>query len=105
MLGRDAILGFKDDQIGRVEVAELGGEVCIARLTVAEMDKISKLDGSNPASVEVVILGACDEDGTRLFSEKDRLSLAKLPATVIGIISKAVLDHNGMGQQAAAKND
>jgi len=104
MLSRDAILGHKDDRIGKVEVPEMGGEVCVASLTVAEMDRLSKLDGSNPASVEVVILGACDENGDRLFTEKDRLALAKLPASVIGLISKAVLDHNGMGKQEEAKN-
>lgn len=107
MLSRDAILGFKDQNIGKVEVPELGGEVCIASLTVAEMDKLAKLDGSHPASVEVTIMGACDEKGERLFKDTDRLALGKLPASVVAVISKAVLEHNGLGAKAdeTAKND
>ena len=100
MLSRDAILGFKDDRIGKVDIPELGGEVCIASFNVAEMDRIARLDGSTPASVECVILGACDEDGKRLFTDKDREALKKLPARVVSDLAKAIFAHNGLGAEA-----
>lgn len=104
MLSRDAFLGFKDDRIGRVDVPELGGEVCVATLTVAETDRITKLDEKLSPNVELVILGVCDEDGKRLFSEKDRDALRKLPNDVIGTVAKAIMAHNGYGAADEAKN-
>ena len=96
-LNREAILGFKDNRISRVDVPELGGEVCIATLTVAEADKIRVLGENDvPAVVGLVILGACDENGKRLFSAKDEAALAKLPADALAKIANAVLKHNGM---------
>lgn len=103
-LSRDQLLGFNDDRIGRVDVPELGGEVCVATLTVAETDKISNLDPKASANVELMILGACDEDGKRLFTEKDRDSLRKLPNDVVKTIAKAVMAHNGYNAGEEAKN-
>jgi hypothetical protein len=101
MLSRDAILGFKDTRIGRIDVPELGGEVCIASLTAQEADQIRKLgEDGTPASVGVVILGACDETGARLFTDKDKPALAKLPASVMGRIGNAILKHNGLTGEA-----
>lgn len=106
MLDRKAILGFKDDRIEPIEVPELGGRVCIARLSAAEADKISKLPEDCPASVGIAILGLCDEAGERLFTEKDRDALGKLPATAMTKIANAILNLSGRGPDAAdeAKN-
>lgn len=107
MLTRDAILGFKDDRIGRVEVPELGGEVCIASLTAAEADKIRTLgEDGVPMSVGVVILGACDKNGKRLFTMKDAARVGELPASAVGRIAQAILRHNKLGgeDQEEAKN-
>lgn len=104
-LSREAILGHKDDRIGRIDVAEMGGEVCVASLTVAEADRIRTLgDAKIPAVVGLVILGACDADGARLFTDKDADALAKLPASALGKIANAVLSHNGLAGDDA-KND
>lgn len=106
MLTREAILGHVDKRIERVQVEEMGGEVCVASLTVAEMDQITKLSETLPTSVEVVIIGACDETGKRLFTVNDRAKLASLPATAMATIAKAVLEHNGLAARSAeeAKN-
>lgn len=106
-LSRDAILKHVDTRIVRVDVPEMGGEVCVASLTVAEADRIRTLgEGNVPAVVGVVILGACDDDGKRLFTDKDAEALGKLPASALGRISSAVLDHNGLSAKAPeeAKN-
>lgn len=106
MLSRDAILGFKDDRFGTIDIPELGGAVGIASFTVAEMDKIARLDGSTPASVEAVILGVCDDEGKRLFKPTDREKLMALPSRVIGELAKAIFAHNGLaGDAETPKND
>lgn len=107
MLNRDAILGHKDTRIQKVLVEEFGGEVCIAALTAAEADRLRQAGESPlPFTVQVVILGACDEDGQRLFSDKDGAALAKLPASALGRIAQAILRHNALTEdsQDAAKN-
>lgn len=102
MLDRKAILGFKDDRIGRVDVPEMGGEVCVASLTVAEADKIRTLGQTDvPFTVQVVILGACDDKGGRLFTDADVEALCALPASAMTKIGNAVLDHNGLGGDEA----
>lgn len=107
MLSRDTILGFKDNRVETVEVPELGGEIGVAAFTAAEADTIRTLgEDGIPMSVGVVILGACDADGKRLFTSKDKDALAKLPATVVGKIANAILEHNGLTAKAQeeAKN-
>jgi hypothetical protein len=108
-LGREAILGFKDNRIGRVDVSEMGGSVCIASLTVGEADRIRTLgDDGVPAVVGLVILGACDENGKRLFTAKDESALTKLPADALTKIANMVLKHNGMAggdDSEEVKND
>lgn len=106
MLTREAFLGHVDNRIGRVDVPELGGEVCLAGFTVAEADSFRKLDPESSAVVALVVMGVCDEKGKRLFTEKDYDALAKLPAAALGRIASAVLEHNGLGKSAVdeAKN-
>ena len=100
-LSRAAILGHVDTRIGRVDVPEMGGEVCVASLTVAEADKIRTLGGDVPAVVGLVIMGACDDKGVRLFSDADAEALGKLPASALGKVANAVLAHNGLAEDDA----
>lgn len=106
-LDRKAFLGFRDDRIGRVTVEEMGGEVCVASLTVAEADKIRTLgDDGVPSAVRLAILGACDDKGIRLFTEDDIPMLMALPASVLGTVASAILKHNGLARDSSdeAKN-
>ncbi len=105
-VSRSAILDYEDTNIGRVEVVEFGGEVCLATLTAEEADFIRRLPDDVPANVSIVILGACDEDGKRLFTTKDAGVLKKKPSKALTTIANAVLRHNGLLAEAAdeAKN-
>ena len=108
VLGRELILAHRDARIGRVKVAEMQGEICVASLTAGEADKLARLDGEKyPATVGVVILGACDDQGVRLFSDADAAALTALPASAMKKIADAVMEHNGLSGEAAAelKND
>lgn len=106
-LSRKAILDFKDTNIGRVEVPEFGGEVCIATLSAIEADKIRDLPENVPNNVSIVILGACDESGERLFTYKDAEALGNKPSKALTTIGNAILRHNGLiaEVQEEVKND
>lgn len=107
MLSRDQILGFKDKAIGELDEPELGGKVGLARFSAEESDRLfKKLDDSCPHNVAVIVVGICDKDGNRLFTDDDKAALGKLPATVATRIANAILEHNGLGAQAPeeAKN-
>lgn len=105
-VSRSAILAYEDTNIGRVEVKEFGGEVCVATLTAEEADQIRKLPENVPSNVSLVILGACDEKGGRLFTADDAGALGKKPSKALTTIANAVLRHNGLLAEAAeeAKN-
>lgn len=99
-LSREAILRHVDKRIGKVEVEEFGGEVCVASLTVAEADRIRTISDSDvPASVVITILGACGGDGVRLFTDADIDALKAMPASAISKIANAVLKHNGLVEE------
>ncbi len=107
-LSRDQILKHVDTRIGKVDVPEMGGEVCVASLTVAEADQIRSLgEDGVPAGVKIAILCACDDKGARLFTADDTDALKALPASAIGTIATAALKHNGLHTEASdeAKND
>jgi hypothetical protein len=105
-LSRDAILGCNTTDVSKVSVKEFGGDVCVATLTAAEADRIKEA-GSNgmPSNVFLVILGACDDKGVRLFTDADAEILAKKPARALTRIANKVLQHNGMtDDEGEAKN-
>lgn len=109
MLSREAILGHKDTNIGRVEVAEFGGEVCVALFSAMEADRFRSAIGSEvgmPINVLLTILGACDEKGKRLFTDADADALGALPSKAVTAIANKVLEHNGLTGDAVeeAKN-
>lgn len=105
-VSRDTILCYEDKNIGRVEVVEFGGEVCLATLTAEEADFIRRLPEDVPSNVSVVILGACDEGGKRLFTTADADALKRKPSKALTTIANAILRHNGLIADAAdeAKN-
>ncbi len=105
-VSRDAILAFEDKNVGRVEVKEFGGEVCVATLTAEEADHIRKLPENVPSNVSLVILGACDEKAKRLFTTADVDVLKTKPSKALTTIANAVLRHNGLLAESAdeAKN-
>jgi hypothetical protein len=106
-LSREDFLKHVDKRIGRVDVPEMGGEVCVASLTVAEADQIRGLgEDGIPAGLKIAILCVCDESGKRLFTMDDVEALKAMPATAIGAIATAALKHNGLNGDSSeeAKN-
>jgi len=105
-VSREAILGFKDKNIGKVKVKEFGGDICVATLSAIEADAIRNLPEGIPSNVSVVILGACDESGERLFTLDDAAELGKKPSKHLTTIANAILKHNGLLAEMAdeAKN-
>ena len=95
-VSRKSILDYEDTNIGRVEVKEFGGEVCVATLSAEEADQIRKLPEDVPANVSIAILGACDEKGERLFTVADTAALKRKPSKALTTIANAVLKHNGL---------
>jgi len=103
-LSRDDFLKHVDKRIGRVDVPEMGGEVCVASLTVAEADQFRGLgEDGIPASLKIAILCVCDEAGTRLFTMADVDVLKAMPVTAIGAIATAALKHNGLHGSSGEK--
>lgn len=109
MLSREAILGHKDTNIGRVSVEEFGGEVCVAMFSAMEADRFRASIGEAgiPMNVLLVILGACDDKGVRLFSMEDAKALGEQNSKALTTIANKVLEHNGLTGDAVeeAKND
>ena len=104
-LTRDRILGYVAKPKGSVDVAEFGGKVFIAELTVDEADQFRTLgEDGVPANVRLAVMGACDEKGARLFTEEDVPALRRLPAAAMTTIGNAVLRFNaassGAGEEA-----
>jgi hypothetical protein len=100
-VSRKALLDFKDTDFGSVTVAELGGDVRIATLTALEADRIREMPEGIPSNVFITILGACDDDGERLFNDKDAPALGKKPSRMLTTIANAVLRHNGLLAESA----
>lgn len=95
LLKRDDILNINDLPFEDVEVPEWGGVVRIRALTAAERDKFeasivvrkgnkTELNPENMRA-KLVALAAIDEEGNRLFTEKD--------VEVLGRKSAAALDR------------
>lgn len=96
-LSKKDLFAFKDPRIGVVDLPELGGSIHIAMLTVAEADRLRNLGDDSSANTEIVILGACDEGGTRMFTEADRVAVMKMPADIVRDMARAIMRHNGFG--------
>jgi hypothetical protein len=94
--GKD-ILDADDILIEKVPVPEWGGSVCVKGMTGQERDKyegdiIKSSAGKKPGSAEYNLenmraklcsMTACDEDGKRLFSERDVRKLGAKSASAL----------------------
>jgi hypothetical protein len=93
-LSREDILGAQDLKTEDVEVPEWGGTVRVRSLTGAERDAYEagivqlRGDGSRTftlqnARARLVSLAVCNENGERLFSDKDIAELGKKSAAAL----------------------
>lgn len=106
MLNRDQILEADDLTRECVEVPEWGGEVFVATMTGEARDaweqSLVVADGGKArASMEnirarLVVATACDENGNRLFTEKDIPALGRKSAGALERICRVAQRLNGL---------
>ena len=104
ILARDAILSVVDYKIKQVEVPEWNGSVCIRVLNGHEREKLETLMAKFEKDKErneyyggiLLSLSICDEDGNRLFTEKDVDALAKKSGNALSRIIKEVMEINNL---------
>jgi hypothetical protein len=86
MLTREQILASKP-KVKKIEVKELGGEIYIRQLTAKDQDEMERnhlKDGRyDYPRVLNAIYAICDENGERMFSEKDFDEVAQIPGKAL----------------------
>lgn len=127
LLGRAQIDGAVDRKFEDVDVPEWGGQVRIMELTAADRGYIEagsivaqgqsatlKVESLKTYRDKLVAFGLVDEQGNRLYSNKDITELSKKSGKVIERLAAKVQELSGMGKYAikdaegnseAAQND
>lgn len=104
-LNKDQILSVKDLPLEEVEVPEWGGSVLVRGMNGTERDsfEISMIDQKQKGkmNLENVRAKLCamtivDEEGNRIFSEKDIEALAKKSASALGRVFVVAQRLSGM---------
>ncbi len=106
LLTRDAILQAQDLPAEQVPVPEWGGEVLVRGLTGAERDNfeqsIAEQKGKNVkmnlqnVRAKLVALTVVDEDGNRLFSDKDAEVLGRKSAVALNRVFEVAQKLSGL---------
>lgn len=110
MLTKEQILQAQDLEYRDEEVPKWGGSVRLWQLTVADRDafeeSISKLKPSGQAEIirenfRAKLVARClgDEDGNRLFSDKEIMQLGKKSAKVVDRLFVICQQINGMSEE------
>lgn len=109
-LNREQIIAAVDVERELVPVLEWGGEVWVKGLTGTERDafetSIVQQRGQNTRintenmRAKLAALTICDENGTRLFSEKDVATLGKKSATALNRVFVVAQRLSGIGAEA-----
>ena len=106
LLTRDAILQAQDLPTEQVSVPEWGGEVLVRGLTGADRDdfeqSIAEQKGKNVkmnlrnVRAKLVALTVVDEDGNRLFSDKDAEVLGRKSAVALNRVFEVAQKLSGL---------
>jgi len=110
MLTKEQILSAQDLEYQDVDVAEWGGNIRLWQLTVGDRDafeeSISKLTASGKAEIirenfRSKLVARClgDEQGNRLFSDKEIAQLARKSAKVVDKLFMKCQEINGMSEE------
>lgn len=90
-----------------VDVPELGGEVLIRVVSLAEMSEVQRSPMNGKAETDAIklypklIAMACvNEDGTPLFVGEDVKLLGTLPWHATDTLARAILKFNRVGEEA-----
>lgn len=87
-LTRDDILDKVNDlKREKYEIESWGGHVYLSELTADQLDSyitsILEEPGNNKARSKLLVRAITDENGERIFRNKDRSEVGKLPASVL----------------------
>lgn len=106
LLSKEAILAIKDDEIEKIDVHPWNASVCIRVMSSRERDHLEiSMIGEEGVSrkaklknlrARMASICLCDEDGNRLFTEKDIEELGKKSAVAMDIIVQAARKLNGI---------
>lgn len=106
LLSRDAILSVEDMPSEIVNVPEWGGEVRVMAMTGTDRDKfeaslVGKGNKPNLENFRAKLAASCivDEDGNRMFAEKDVAALGKKSAAALDRVANAAQRVSGMSQE------
>lgn len=109
LLSKDQILGSSDASFVDVEVPEWGGTVRIASMSAADRDAFEatlipekgKRQADKMANFRARFVAKCltDEEGNRLFTDKDIVELGRKNANVVNRLFDRARDLNGMTEK------
>ena len=103
ILSKAEIFAVDDRKYDDVPCPEWGGEVRVRGLTASEQSVITKLvfeEKKDEISMKVVQFGCVDENGERLFSQRDLDALGKKSFPVIERLGKRIMELTGAGDEA-----
>ena len=105
ILSKDDIKNVDDLTLRTVAVPEWNGEVCVKSLSGRARSNIeAKVQRDvNPGEIriDIVMGGACDEDGNLLFTDKDdRKWLQEKNASALDLIATEILEVSGMNKDS-----
>lgn len=100
-LTRDAILQKADNKIEELYIPEWEGSVFIRVMSAGERDKFEARCLSTKVNfrASLAALVVCDEEGQRLFEEKDIEALSAKSASALDRIFRSAIKLNAMTEQ------
>ena len=104
-LSAENILAAEDFRYAVVDCPEWGGSVRVRSLSGGQRTVITqRVQDKNTEDLEemLVVMACVNEDGTRIFTNKDIEALKKKSAAVTSRIAKKVMEISGIGTEAAA---
>ena len=81
-----------------VDVEKWGGEVSIQELSAEAIDEMRKLGAGQElqAAATIIIHGVIDDEGKRVFTNKDKKELLKMSVKDLNKLSEAILGVSGL---------
>lgn len=111
LLSKDQILGISDREFVEVEVPQWGGSVRIGTMSAADRDAFEasmlpekgkrQKDQMANFRARFVARCLCDDEGNRLFSDKDVVELGRKNASVLSMLFDEARKLNGMTEEDA----
>ena len=99
ILNRDAILAIDDLPREEVQIPEWKGSVFVRALTGGERDQLERMTTTDMSRAKMVALCAVDENGQRLFSEKDVEHLTAKNGRALEKIVHAAMRFNAISDE------